>query len=147
MERFAELLGCTEKCASVQFICEYDFNILKYDSPNLITLFCDEDYLFILIRFIVAGRYYRASMSAFLIKDLDSDIRNELPQIMETHRNNKISNDVGSTISALLWRSGETYKELVLNEELWERFYKLVVGTTRCKSARNFLQTFSKSFI
>jgi hypothetical protein len=81
-------------------------------------------------------------MSAFLIKDLDSDIRNELPQIMETHRNNKISIDHVSTINVLLWRSGVTYKELVLNEELWERFYKLAVCTTRCKSARNFLQTF-----
>lgn len=142
MERFAELLGCTEKRSSVQFICEYDFNIFQFNCPTSVTLFCDEDYLFILIRFIIAGRFYNVNMSAFLIKDLDSDIRNELPQIMETHRNNKISIDHVSTINVLLWRSGVTYKELVLNEELWERFYKLAVCTTRCKSARNFLQTF-----
>lgn len=139
MERFAELLGCAERSASIQFICEYDFNIFQFNCPISLTLFCDEKYLFVLNRFVINGRYiYRATMTAFLIKDLESDFRNELPQIMETHRNNKITTEHTSIIDILLCPS-DMIGEVILTEKLWERFYNLALGTTRCKSARNFL--------
>jgi hypothetical protein len=131
MERFAEILGCQ--------IYEYDFNVFKFACPISVTLFCDEEYLFVLEQFIDHKHHnYHADLRTLLIKDLKPDLQSELPLIMEIHKNNKVTQVYIPTIATLIISRDPMYIEVPMSDDIWERFYKLAVGTTRCKSARAF---------
>jgi hypothetical protein len=136
MERFAELLGRTDE-GIPQYIYNYDFNVFQYDDPSSATLFCDEDYLFVLRRCLYKEEHYYVYITTFLIKDLRPDIQILLPHIMEIHKSNKVTKEYIPTISGICNKNNPSYKETLMTKELWERFYKLVVGATQCKSARN----------
>jgi hypothetical protein len=134
MERFAEILGNVDQDPEM-FISQYDkFNVIMYGNHSSITLFLDSKYLFIIIReqYIVLGEVY---VHVFELEKLKGLQIAEILEIMEEHKNRKIMDKCPTLIQFLM---GINIIASVMNDEIWERLYKLVLPV-KCKSARNFL--------
>jgi hypothetical protein len=159
LDKLAILLGNTDVYTNTFLILYKGFNSIygnEYNCGDRYSLFTDYDYLFIFVRTNAGYGNFVSHLYAFLIKDFKPEHSEEILQILEIHRETEEIKKCPKLLKQIIELCypyifnprNPNYKKMIdlfgsvrnikLNDDIWERFYKLVVGTTRCKSARAF---------